>query len=133
MFEFMRNTKTTPTAAARRSREQWIAEVERWRASGLGSAEYAAERGLKRGTLLWWSCKIGPASSEHTATGEPPAPVTFLPLRVREHRREAVAAASDASCIEVVLNNGRRVRVMGAVDIAQLTRVLGAVEGANRC
>ncbi len=40
------------------TRESWTEEVERWRRSGKTSAAYAAEVGVKSGTLLHWSSKL---------------------------------------------------------------------------
>lgn len=119
-----------PVKAARRSREEWVAEIARWRRSGLGSAEYAQQHGLNRSTLLGWSFKVGAASVEHATQPPPSAPVAFLPVRIRE-RQDAVLAT--ASRIEIVLANGRSVRVAGAVDVGDLSRVLAAAEGGIGC
>jgi len=59
--------------------------------------------------------------------------VTFLPLRVREGQADAQTAPSppQSSSIEVILCNGRRVRIAGAVDSVALARVLDAAEGGR--
>jgi hypothetical protein len=101
----------------------------RWRKSGLGSAEYAAEHGLERARLLWWSSLLGPNIGEREAPPPSAAPVAFVPLRVREDKVAVEAPAP--GYIEVVLNNGRRVRVTGVVDGAELARVVAAVEGGR--
>jgi len=125
MFGSMGNTKTK---AARRSREQWVAEIARWRKSGLNSTEYAREHGLNRSTLLGWSFKAGPAAAQP----ETSTPARFLPVRIRE-RDSAKSGNSSASQIEIVLTNGRLLRVAGAVDASELARVLAAVEGGIGC
>lgn len=129
-FVHMQNTTTTPAQRARRTRAEWTVEVGRWRKSGLGSAEYATQRGLKRGTLLWWSRQVGVASDvDGGATKTAAASVTFVPLRVRE---EHVGSKSpEQGTIEIILCNGRRVRVAGAVDGGTLACVLDAAEGAR--
>jgi hypothetical protein len=124
----MQNTTTNPAQRVRRTRADWTAEVARWRKSGLGSAEYAVQRGLKRGTLLWWSRQIGAASAVEPVVAASEAPVTFVPLRVREEHVEA--KSMEQGTIEVILCNGRRVRIAGAVDGGTLARVLDAAEGA---
>ena len=105
----------------------------RWRKSGLGSAEYAAERGLKRSSLLWWSSQLGPGTVERAASEPSAATASFVPLRVREDKLGTEAPARGASSIEVVLCNGRRVRVTGAIDAAELARVWVVVEGGSGC
>ena len=130
MFATMGNTKTVPAKAARRSREEWVAEVARWRKSGLGSAEYAQQHGLNRSTLLGWSFKVG--APEAKPQHETKAPVGFLPVRVRE-RQTGQGAISDESRIEIVLANGRAVRVAGGVSASELARVLAVVEGGVGC
>jgi hypothetical protein len=126
----MQNMTTKRAYRARRSRAEWTAEVIRWRKSGLGSAEYAKQRDLERGTLLWWSRQVGAASGERdAATRAARAAVTFVPLHVREEHLESVSAGQGS--IEVILCNGRRVRIAGAVDGSTLARVLDAAEGAR--
>ena len=112
MFVSMGNTKTMPAKAARRSREEWVAEVTRWRKSGLGSAEYAQQHGLNRSTLLGWSFKVGALEEPVKTQGTTHAPVGFLPVRVRERQTDK-DTLSDESRIEIVLANGRAVRVAG--------------------
>lgn len=114
--------------AARRSREEWIAEIARWRKSGLGSAEYAQQQGLNRSTLLGWSFKVGAVATQPESS----APVGFVPVRVREQQTGKVAT-SNASRIEIVLANGRTVRVAGGVDVGELARVIDVVDGGLAC
>ena len=129
-FVSMQNTTTAPVKRARRTRAEWTAEVGRWRKSGLGSAEYATQRGLQRGTLLWWSRQIGAVSvTEGAVAAAAVKSVTFVPVRVREEHAEAKSTAQGT--IEIVLCNGRRVRIVGAVDGGILARVLDAAEGAR--
>jgi hypothetical protein len=126
----MQNTTTRRAYRVRRSRAEWTAEVRQWRKSGLGSAEYAKQRGLNRGTLLWWSRQVGVANEVRGAAPTTAvASVTFVPLRVREDASESVSAGQGS--IEVILCNGRRVRIAGAVDGCTLARVLDAAEGAR--
>ncbi len=42
----------------RRSREGWKLRVAEYRRSGLSVAEFARRRGLKVGTLRWWSSQL---------------------------------------------------------------------------
>jgi hypothetical protein len=126
----MQNMTTKRGYRVRRSRTEWTAEVIQWRKSGLGSAEYAEQRGLTRGTLLWWSRQVGAVDEVRDAAPiTAVAPVTFVPLRVREDLSQPAAAGEGS--IEVILCNGRRVRIAGAVDGGTLARVLDAAEGGR--
>ena len=130
MLSCMQNTTTKRAYRVRRSRAEWTAEIIQWRKSGLGSAEYATQRGLKRGTLLWWSRQVGAANEVRGAAPTAAVtPVAFVPLRVREVPQESASTAQGS--IEVILCNGRRVRIAGAVDGGTLARVLDAAEGAR--
>ena len=125
----MQTTTTKRASGVRRSRAEWTSEVNEWRGSGLNAANYAKQRGLNRGTLLWWSRKVGRSHEEHHAVPRSAAvPVTFVPVRVRE---EPLESASDQGSIEIILCNGRRVRIAGAVDGGILGRVLDAAEGVR--
>jgi hypothetical protein len=126
----MQTTTTKHANGVRRSRAEWTSEVSEWRGSGLSAADYAKQRGLNRGTLLWWSRKVGRNHAEHSAAPRSAAaPVTFVPVRVREEILES--AAGGQGSIEIILCNGRRVRVAGAVDGGILGCVLDAAEGAR--
>ena len=130
MLVCMQNMTTKRAYRVRRSRAEWTAEIIQWRKSGLGSAEYAAQRGLNRGTLLWWSRQVGAANEVRAAAPTAAVtPVAFVPLRVRKDPLESVSTAQGS--IEVILCNGRRVRIAGAVDGGTLARVLDAAEGAR--
>ena len=134
MLGGMRNTNPEVGVGRgpRRSRSDWTAEIARWRESGLSATQYAQTHKLKVARLLWWSAKIKHGrNGTETRVDAGPGPVAFLPLRTRQARVES--SASEAACIEVVLANGRRVRMIGSVDIAQLGRVLTAAEGGATC
>jgi hypothetical protein len=118
--------------SARRSRSEWEREVARWRSSGRSAADYARERGIKAGTLLWWSAQLKRNPGQVPAASTEATPVAFLPLRVRQSPPERSVMATEPT-LEVILGNGRRVRVAGRVDVEQLERVLAAAEGGARC
>ena len=107
----------------RRSREQWAIEVERWRRSGQTAAVYAAAHGLHEGTLAGWAAKLGSRRTEHKEAQE-----RFLPVRVVPPVRPAKRAA-----LEVVLRNGRRIRIEDGFDRELLARLIAVVEGSAEC
>ena len=137
-------TREPPRKRGRRSRAEWLAEVRRWRRSGQSAADYAARRDLSRSTLTWWASQLGATASARNAASEGAAQrePAFLPVRVMGElepaKREStprIAAPDDeqARSFEVVLVNGRRVRVSEGFDAATLARLLEVVEGGIRC
>jgi hypothetical protein len=109
----------------RRSRAEWSDEVRRWRESGQTAAEYAAGHGLHAGTLAAWGSKIGDIEAA------PGRSVAFLPVRVAEPASKESAPATPV--MEVVLRNGRRVRVGGGFDGDAVARLLDVAERGGRC
>ncbi|HEU4410264.1 MAG TPA: hypothetical protein VFS43_33720 [Polyangiaceae bacterium] len=91
----------------------------RWQQSGLTAEHFGRREGLDPRQLRWWKRSLG----KRTAAGEGASVTSFLPVRV-------VAAAPTAapSPVEIVLGNGRRVRVLGPVDPDVLASVLEAAE-----
>jgi len=133
-FERMQNPRKAGGRHARRTRAEWMVDVVRWRQSGVSSEVYADHHGLNRSSLLAWSAKLGPQLPEQDVP--PPAATTraFVPLRVRADAAAAATALNNMGPghMEIVLSNGRSVRVRGVVDAAELAQVIAVVEGA-RC
>jgi hypothetical protein len=120
---------------ARRTRADWIPEIQSWRASGQDAEEYAAARGLHPRTLAWWGRLLGkeapPQGSAASRGGRLPQ---FLPVRLAASSGGAsVNVGAEPSTIEVVLLNGRRVRVGSEFQVGALARLLDAVEAGGRC
>lgn len=75
------------------TRDTWAARVGEWTCSGMTAAEYAERKGLKAGTLKWWSSQLNRTTP---ATSRPPVvEVTVAPTRAE-------------SSLEVVLVSGVR-------------------------
>jgi hypothetical protein len=110
---------------ARESRDTWAKRVERWRASGLTTEEYAAEIGVKANTLKHWSWVLGRdrrsvAPPRRAARQREPAFVEVSPPRD--------VPQTSAEPIEVVVRDGVRVRVPTVFDVDALRRVIAALE-----
>ena len=117
---------------ARRSRAEWIEELGRWRESGLGVAEYARERGLHAGTLAGWASKVRDSVVAPRASNGQRSSL-FVPVHVAAAaatERAAGKAGADGGQLEVVLRNGRSVRVSGKFDGEAVARLLMIAEGA---
>jgi hypothetical protein len=107
---------------APRPRAEWVEEVKQWRESGLSIGKYAAAHGLEKGTLAWWGQQL---RSDTTRSAAKPA--QFLPVRVTATPDVKVERHSP---IELVLRNGRCIRISGEFQAEALLRLLQIVEGA---
>jgi len=85
--------------------------VSAWRRSGKGISEFAGENGLSVQRLRRWSERVQGGSS---------GKVRFHPVRV---------LGGESVAIEVVLLDGRRVRVGEGFSSEELGRVLEVLEG----
>jgi hypothetical protein len=113
--------------------------VRRWKAGGLSAPQYAEKHDLNPSTLMWWASamkrgsgsraakqrrRIGGASSKKSI-------VPFLPVRIVSSKEQPAREMSVQA--EILLEGGRRVRLVGAMPIDQLARLLDVVEGGARC
>jgi hypothetical protein len=103
---------------ARRTRSEWTIEVARWRQSGLTASAYSIRNGLSVASLRWWSSQLRTSPSTGSA-------LRFVPLRVALNGRTEQAPFA----LDVVLRNGRTVRVRSDVDAMRLACLLDALEG----
>lgn len=110
----------------RRSRAQWLSEVQSWRRSGQSCAEYADARGLHESTLAGWASRLRHEVQSEPGTERDSQPA-FLAVRVKKGPARPVAGH-----FEVVLANGRCVRICGEFDADSVSRMLAAVEGGAR-
>jgi hypothetical protein len=86
---------------------------------------FAARERIAAQRLVWWRWKL---------RSSPPSPETsaldFLPVRVVG---TATRAPGTSSLLEIVLPNGRIVRVPAGFDAAELERVLAIASGPGSC
>lgn len=120
---------------ARRSRGEWLEEVVRWRRSGRNAEDYARVQGLNPRTLTFWASRLRRDVEVRLGGKEPSS--RFLPVRVADETsrrsRRVVGTVDELVEIEVVLTNGRRVRVSRVAMGESLARLLDVVEGGVRC
>jgi hypothetical protein len=105
----------------RRGRAFWEATVVAWQGSGATVAAFCEDRELSVQTFYAWKRRL--AVEELEGDGTPPA---FVPVRVVDRAANDVGRADRA--IEIVLSNGRVVRVGDAFDEPTLQRVIVALE-----
>jgi hypothetical protein len=94
--------------------------LEASRRSGGSLSTFARENGLKLARIWRWSARL-----KDRANGS----ILFHPVRVVE----TADGNHSAGSIEVVLPDGRRVRVTEGFAAADLARVLAVLEGAMSC
>jgi hypothetical protein len=107
----------------RASRREWARLVSEWRRSGRRSKEFAAERGVNAGTLLWWSSKLrgerGGRRAARSRRGTSGRAVQLAELPIVELR-----GGVNDDRFELELSVGRRLRIPPGFDGAALERLL---------
>lgn len=89
----------------------WRKVFSRWRRSGLSVREFCQAEGVNEPRFYWWRRKL--------ETAEAPKPA-FLPVHVIANDAEPVVSQS----IEVVLHNGRCLRVPPGFDAETLVKLV---------
>jgi hypothetical protein len=95
---------------------QWRRRIDQWRVSGQSVRAFCARHGLATASFYNWRRVL-----QRRAAAEQPA---FVPVQV-----VADAVPAQASALEVILTDGRTVRVAPGFDAATLRRLLGVLEG----
>jgi hypothetical protein len=100
--------------------EYWLEQVERWLGSGLGVREFCERRRLSEQSFYAWRRTL---VERGLIVWPKPATAAFVPVRVE------ASTARPTSAIEVVLADGRTLRVSAGFDGETLRRVVEALEG----
>jgi hypothetical protein len=98
---------------------QWRRRIDQWRESRLSVRAFCAQHGLSPASFYHWRRVLARRAAEQ--------PV-FVPVQV-----VADAMPVQASALEVVLADGRAVRVAPGFDAATLRRLLAVLEGEGPC
>lgn len=110
----------------RRQRERelrWRKHVRAWRASGLTQAEYCRRSNLTPADFSWWKHELRRRDGAQPEAS--PEVATFIPVKL--------GAASEACDCEVVLPNGRRLRIGQGVSATRAAELVAALEGPAPC
>jgi transposase len=99
---------------------QWRRRIDQWRVSGLSVRVFCARHGLATASFYNWRRVL-----QRRAAAEP---LAFVPVQV-----VADVVPAQASALEVVLADGRAVRVAPGFDAATLRRLLAVLEGEASC
>jgi transposase len=98
-----------------RKEQHWRRWIGEWRASGLSVRVFCERRGLAIPSFYAWRRTLERRAAEKAA---------FVPVQV-----VADAVPDRASALEVVLSDGRTVRVAPGFDAATLRQLLAVLEG----
>jgi transposase len=102
-----------------RKERQWQRWIDQWRASGLSVRDFCDRRGLATASFYHWRRVLQRRAAEQAAV----VPVNVL----------VDAVPAQASALEVVLPNGRAVRVAPGFDAATLRQLLTVLQEGQRC
>jgi len=97
----------------------WARHVEQYRLGGLTLREYCQRHGLKPSTFGRWRRRL---CRDDTPITTPPAPVNIVRVDL------PTAPVANTGTLELVLGNGRCIRVAGDFDGATLTRLIATLE-----
>lgn len=121
-----------------RKRREWETEVSQWRTSGQALKDYAKAHDLHPRTLAWWVTFLKKGVSSRSAIPSRSKEKRFVPVRVvdeglAERPISIGTTKANFEAFEVVLVNGRRIRVTGAYQPEALIRLLNVAEGHASC
>src|SRR3954471_4883239 len=107
------------------SRESyWRSVVARWKRSGLSVRAFCRAEGVNEPKFYWWRRELLRRDQPQPQPDSQPA---FLAVRVVDDKPESPALG-----VEVVLANGRLVRVTAGFDTQTLLRVVELLEGGGQ-
>ena len=98
---------------------QWRRWMSEWRSSGLSVQAFCTRHRLNTASFYAWRRTLQRRTAEQTA---------FLPVQV-----VADATPAPASALEVVLADGRTVRVAPGFDAATLRQLLAVLQEGRPC
>jgi len=103
----------------------WRRVVQQWRDSGLSVRQFCQLRELSEASFYAWRRTL-------QQRGAQAAPVPFLPVRIVPEPTSAAATDGLSSDLELLLGNGRRLRVGPAFDASTLRRLLAVLDEEGR-
>ena len=107
-------------ARDQRKEQQWRRWINQWQASGLSVQAFCARHDLASARFYHWRRVLERRAAEQ--------PAAFVPVQV-----VADAPPAQGSALELVLADGRIVRVAPGFDEATLRRLLAVLEGEGSC
>jgi len=110
----------------------WRGMVGAWEKSGVTQRAFCEERGISLSGFCWWRCRFRKEQREsRRAIGgrkrtrkKAPSSASFLPVRIQS----GLFDSPSEGVIEVVLTNGRCLRVPRDIDAAALAGLARVLE-----
>jgi hypothetical protein len=99
--------------------QQWQRWIGEWRASGLSVRAFCSRRGLAKPSFYAWRRRLEQRAALKTA---------FVPVQIAGD-----PALAPTGGLEVVLTDGRTVRVAAGFDAVTLRRLLAVLEEGQPC
>src|SRR3954454_3118808 len=106
-----------------RKEQHWRQLLERWQDSGLSVRVFCRRHRLAEPTFYAWRRTLAQLPSPDAAAAEP---LTFVSLDIRHDTPSPPAPA-----LELVLGNGRLLRIPQGFDPAALRALLAVLEGPS--
>lgn len=103
-----------------RKEHHWRQLHDRWQHSGLSVRAFCRRHCLSEASFYAWRRRLGQSSSAGASADEP---LTFVPIDVRHDTLPPAAPA-----LELVLGNGRLVRIPQGFDPTALRQLVVALE-----
>jgi hypothetical protein len=114
-----------------KTRAIWEERIARWEQSKLSAEEFAPLEGVRPSSLKWWRWRLSGEARRATAAAKgEPTKAAFIEVGPATPVPEV--PAQFCGSFEVVLRNGRVVRVPTGFSDGELARVLAVAEGASR-
>lgn len=105
---------------------KWRPILDQWRHSGLTAAAFCRQRGIPASALLHWKKQIllrdQRRQAERAASEASRNALKFLPVQVLE------PAAAETGSLEIVLRNGRVLRIGGDFEPVILRKLVATLE-----
>jgi hypothetical protein len=108
----------------------WRQRIRGQTGSGLSVRAWCRQRGVHEAAFYWWRRALARREAEASqlvpvqASSESQPATAFVPVRLTEG-----SPAKADPVIEILLTNGRRVRLQGVVERSMLAEVLAVLEG----
>ena len=107
--------------------EHWRRIISRQRRSGLTQAEFCRREGVAAYSYSWWKRELVKRDTTAPNVGEGESQLSLVPVTLKQ----ASAPLGAFAAFEVVLTNGRMLRVPTSFDATALKRLVSVLEDST--